>query len=165
MIQDVRADFALLLQIVDADGAPVDPDDLPTFRVLDGTAGVVGSGTAEQFQSGVVTGVTNANPAVVTSASHGLVSGTVVTVAGVGGATGANGTRVATVLSGSTFSVPVAAGGSYTSGGSWKATGLVKLPFDTSLRSVLEPGRAYTVLVDYEEGGDPRTRQLDFVAA
>lgn len=65
-----------------------------------------------------IAGVTNANPAVVTVASTAsLTSGNTYTIAGVGGATGVNGNRVVTVIDGTTFSVPVAAGGAYTSGG------------------------------------------------
>ena len=72
-------------------------------------------------QAGVVltiSTVSTANPGVVTtSAAHGLVSGDIVTIASVGGATQANGTWPVTVLSPTTFSIPVNVTGTYTSGG------------------------------------------------
>ena len=65
-----------------------------------------------------VSGVTIANPAVITtSAAHGLFSGDTVTIASVGGATAVNGTWIATVLSDTTFSVDVNNTNAYTSGG------------------------------------------------
>jgi hypothetical protein len=67
-----------------------------------------------------ITGVTNAASAVVTtSAAHGLGVGDKVTIAGVVGSTGVNGTWVISAVgSTTTFTVPVgAAPGAYTSGG------------------------------------------------
>jgi len=67
-----------------------------------------------------ITGVTNAASAVVTtSGAHGLGVGDKVTIAGVVGATGVNGTWViSTVGSTTTFTIPVgAAPGAYSSGG------------------------------------------------
>jgi hypothetical protein len=59
------------------------------------------------------------NPTVITtSTAHGLTTGwTGITVADVGGNTAANGVWTVTVLTPTTFSVPVAGNGSYTSGG------------------------------------------------
>lgn len=73
-------------------------------------------------QTGTITGVTNANPAVVTSAAHGLTTGQSVAISGVGVATGVNMTNTITVVDANSFSVPVAAGGAYTSGGTWWAS-------------------------------------------
>lgn len=66
-----------------------------------------------------ITGATNANPIVITtSGNHNLTSGDSVTIAGVGGNTAANVTgSTATVLSATTFSIPVTGNGAYTSGG------------------------------------------------
>lgn len=75
-----------------------------------------------------VTDATNANPIVVTTATHGLVDGDPVTIASVGGNTAANGNffiKKTTVGSATTFGlysdkdllVPVAGNGAYTSGG------------------------------------------------
>jgi hypothetical protein len=76
--------------------------------------------------TGAITGVTNASPPVVTSVAHGLAVGDVVTIYGVGGATGANDTfRVSAVGTVDTFTVQTLAAanpsapGVYTSGGTW----------------------------------------------
>jgi hypothetical protein len=75
--------------------------------------------------SAAITAITNATPPVVTSAAHGLSNNQLVTIYGVSGATGANGTwRVANVAT-DTFTLKTlangdpAAPGVYTSGGSW----------------------------------------------
>jgi hypothetical protein len=68
--------------------------------------------------SKAVSGVTVANPAVVTtSTAHGLATGQQVTISGTGGATAVNGTWTVTVLSGTTFSVAVNNTNAWTSGG------------------------------------------------
>ena len=67
-----------------------------------------------------ITGISNAAAAVVTTnLYHNLTTGSSVTIAGVLGMTGANGTWVATVLSATTFSIPYnsSAAPTYTSGG------------------------------------------------
>jgi len=80
-----------------------------------------------------VTGATNATPIVITTATHGLVSGAVVTVASVGGNTAANGTFKITVLSGTTFSLDGSVGnGAYTSGGTVQPRGSNQVGTGTS---------------------------------
>lgn len=75
--------------------------------------------------SGNITGATNANPIVVTSASHGLESGNIIFIRGVEGNTTANGVRKVTVLTDHTFSLQtvdgdnIVGGGAYTGGGEW----------------------------------------------
>ncbi len=66
-----------------------------------------------------VTGATNANPIVITTAApHGLTMGQPVKISGVLGNTAANVTgEKVTVLTDTTFSIPVAGSGGYTSGG------------------------------------------------
>lgn len=65
-----------------------------------------------------VTGVSIANPAVVTTdLNHGYATGQSVTITGVLGATIVNGTNVATVTGPKTFSLPVNNTNAYTSGG------------------------------------------------
>lgn len=65
-----------------------------------------------------VTGATNATPIVITTATHGLSTGDRVTVASVGGTTGANGDWAITVVSTTTFSLDTSVGNAaYTSGG------------------------------------------------
>jgi hypothetical protein len=65
-----------------------------------------------------VTGATNANPIVITTnINHNLISGNSATISGVLGNPAANGGFVVSVLSPTTFSIPVAGNGAYTGGG------------------------------------------------
>ncbi len=77
--------------------------------------------------AGAITGVTQANPAVVTSAAHGLVTGAAVTINGVGGMTQLNGNSyIITFVDANRFSlngVNSTNYGMYTSGGTWLCYG------------------------------------------
>lgn len=65
-----------------------------------------------------ITGASNATPIVITSASHGLATGDMVTIASVGGNTAANGTWKITKVGDNTFSLDGSVGNAaYTSGG------------------------------------------------
>jgi hypothetical protein len=90
-----------------------------------------------------VTNASNTTPVVITTAAHGLVTGQTVTVAGVLGNLGANGTFPIIVLSPTTFSLTGSAGtGAYT-----PATGTVTLPvvITTAVKHGLVTGQ--TVIV------------------
>jgi hypothetical protein len=66
----------------------------------------------------VITGVTNTTNPLVTSANHGLWTGDLVNINGVGGATGVNGQQLrVVVVDVNSFYVNVGAPGTYTSGG------------------------------------------------
>ena len=67
--------------------------------------------------SKAITGATNANPIVITSAAHGLTNGDSVVISGVLGNTAANGTKTVTVVNANSFSIATAGNGAYTSGG------------------------------------------------
>ena len=69
--------------------------------------------------SRAITGATNANPIVITSAAHGLTNGDSVVISGVLGNTNANGTKTVTVVNANTFSIATAGNAAYTSGGVW----------------------------------------------
>lgn len=64
-----------------------------------------------------ITGVTEANPAIVTVPNHGYANADTVIVAGVLGAIQANGVWDITVIDANTFSIPVHVTAPYTSGG------------------------------------------------
>lgn len=89
----------------------------PTLELTAWTAGATGA----------ITGATNATPIVITSTAHGLSTGDVVTISGVGGNTAANGTFRITNTGADTFSLQtlaagganVAGSGAYTSSGNW----------------------------------------------
>lgn len=73
-------------------------------------------------QTGVITDITAANPAVVTSANHGLLNGREVTFGEVGGMTEIEGLKgFTTYLTNDTFSVDIDTSGftAYTNGGQW----------------------------------------------
>lgn len=83
------------------------------FAFGDGTTG---------SQTALITGITNATNAVVTSTNHGLVSGTTIIINDVSGMTQVNGNSyLITVIDANTFSIGVnsTAFGVYTSGGVW----------------------------------------------
>lgn len=156
--------FSFLVQTVDETEAPVDADAVPTWRCY-GQNGLVasGSGSAAFAESGSISGATNVNPIVVTTtASHGITTGQPVVISGVGGNLAANGSFVATYLSATTFSIPIAGNGAYTSGGSWHSTGLYRVTLTGSILSSLEAGKTYTVVVTYAVGGDVKTETHTF---
>ncbi len=75
------------------------------------------------FGPTTISGASNATPITITSANHGLETGKIAKVSGVGGNSAANGTWTITVIDGNTFSLNTSAGnGNYTAGtGSWSA--------------------------------------------
>ena len=155
----------LLFVVVNANGAPIEPDAAPTWRLY-GANGLVASGTgsASSFETGTVTGATNTNPVTITTAApHGLSVGQSVTIYGVTGNFGANGTYVvASVPSATTFTVAAAGNGNYAGGGTWRATGLYKVAMAGSVLSSLEAGKTYTVVLAWLEGGMRRGGQITF---
>lgn len=167
MIQDISADFTLTFQLADSSDTPVSPDAAPTFRVYDGEDGLVGDGTATPFLTGDIDTVSNANPAVVTAASHKLRGVVRVTISGVVGPTAVNTTTTATVVDASTFTVPIdtSAASAYVSGGVWLAVGAYSIEFDSSIRSAMEPGRTYTVFIDYAVASARKVQTIYLEAA
>lgn len=150
-----------------ATGAPANPDANPTFRVY-GQTGLVstGNGTLSPFESGSITGATNANPIVITAVAHGLSTGAWVRITGVGGNTNANGLRQVTALTADTFSIGVAGNGAYTSGGTWKTEGLYLLDLTAatlpSLVAALEESMNYAVDVSWSESAAAKKATFQF---
>lgn len=139
----------IYLQTKNASKVPTNAASLPTFRVY-GASGLVHSGTAAFAKSGTVTGATNASPIVITSASHGLTTGTRITVADVLGNTAANGSFNVTNINATTFSLDGSTGnGAYTSGGTWQIAGLYALDIVASAGNGFESGQTYTVVVTF----------------
>jgi len=138
----------------DSTGSVVDLDVPPTYRVY-GPDGLLagGTGTLGYRDSGPVTGATNASPIEITSAAHGLTTGTLVSLAGVGGNPGANGTFTITVTGANTFTLNGSSGGgAYTAGGSWHVTGLYAVTLVCSAAAGYEAGVTYCVLVQGVKG-------------
>ncbi len=85
---------------------------------------------------------------VVTSATHGLTTGTQVSVGSVLGNTAANGTFSVTKLTDSTFELDGTSGsGDYTSGGVWNVTGLYAYSVAATAANGFEVGTSYYVLL------------------
>jgi len=146
-----------ILQLVkNASGTPVDTTALPLYRVYspDGALMTNGVGSAAKINTGAITGATNASPIVITSANHGLETGTLVTVSAVGGNTSANGTFAITKVNANTFSLDGSTGnGTYTSGGVWHATGVYSVTIDAESSSGYEKTQTYSVVVEWSISG------------
>lgn len=148
-IVDLETENFLVADLVrNSSQVPINADALPTYRVVGPDGNIVTSGTMEFLDTGSITNATNASPIVVTSAAHGLTTGTRVTISGVGGNPGANGTFVVTVVSPDTFSLNGSSGGgAYTSGGTWNVTGLYAAYIDVTAAGGFEAGSVYLVLI------------------
>jgi hypothetical protein len=121
----------------------------PIYRIY-GASGLMtnGTGSLTDKDTGVVTGATNATPIVITSAAHGLTTGMRVTVASVGGNTAANGAWTITRVNADTFSLDTSVGnGAYTSGGTWKATGLYEMSVTPTAANGYARGGSYDVIL------------------
>lgn len=90
-----------------------------------------------------VTGITNASPAVVTtSLTHNFTSGQTITITGATGTSGVNGTAlVATVISPTTFSIPI----NTTNSGTYTGNGVVTPNFRNVTASVYDYPDTYTI--------------------
>lgn len=128
------------------------------LRATSAAAGSVANGT-----TGSITSASSANPSVITTtAPHNLASGQIVTISGVTVNTVVNGTWVITVLSATTFSVPVAGSGSG-SGGTWTATGATYTGTGTSAITVTgTPNDDYFVQLLVVTGGTISTAGITF---
>ena len=142
------------IQTVDANGQDTDADAAPTFRIY-GPSGYLGvQGTSSFFESGSVTGATNAAPIVITSTAHGLTTGQRVTISGVLGNTAANGTFTIIRIDANTFSLNGTTGnGAYTSGGTWHTSGWYKYEPAIAGGSGFETGKSYEGRVQGVIGG------------
>lgn len=117
-----------------------------------------------------ITGVSTANPGVVTtSAAHGLTTGAEVGIIGVAGATQANGIWKVTVLSTTTFSIPVNVTGTYSgSGAFWvpcgpgievSGHGSLRLDAVETAHSGTSPSTTLSVWTSYDNGVTDTWRQ------
>lgn len=150
---DDTLDVSLLAE--NTSGQPVNADALPTYRVY-GPAGLMtgGTGSVALKDTGTITGVSGASPAVVTSAGHGLTNGTRVTITGVTGSgdiTNANTTALVANVTSDTFELAGVntTGGTWSSGGTWNVSGLYALEVDATAANGYASGQSYQVLVQY----------------
>jgi hypothetical protein len=136
-------------ELVTASNTPVNLDAAPTYRVY-GHTGLLpgGTGTMSFQDSGTITNATNASPIAVTSANHGLTTGTKVTISGVTGNTAANGSFIVTKVDVNTFTLNGSTGNSaYVSGGTWNTTGLYGATLTCGAAGGYEAGATYSLLV------------------
>jgi adhesin/invasin len=117
------------------------------------TVAIATSGTTAAVTL-AVTGTSNANPDVITVASTAtLTTGNTVTITGAVGDTAINGTFVVSVLSGTTFSIPVAGNGAWTSGGTvTEASTLTNSIITTTTASGLAVGDQITIAGSTDTG-------------
>lgn len=157
--------LAAAIAIAPPTGVPVDPTVNPTYRVYDGdTLLPNGTGSLSQLDTGVITGATNASPIAITSTAHGLQTGNVVKITGVGGNTAANGTFVVTRTGANTFTLDGSTGnGAYTSGGAWHVLGLYELALTVSAGAGYEAGRLYNVRIDWQASSVNYTKIVSFI--
>ena len=153
----------LLFLLRTSAGVPVEPDSAPKFKIV-GPSGLVSgassSGTASSLESGNISGATNASPIVITSAGHSVVVGQSVKIASVGGNTAANGTFIVSAKDTNTFTLSGSTGnGAYTTGGTWRTTGLYKVTVSTQ---GLTPGQTYTCILTWLESTAQRSMQATF---
>lgn len=165
---ELESEFVSSILVANASQVPVNADALPTYRVY-GPAGLMagGTGSLSLKDSGAITNVTAAAPAVVTSTGHGLSNGTKVTVSGVSGS-GAMGNANTTALvanaSSNTFELAgvSTATGSYSSGGTWNVAGLYEFDITPQEANGFEAGENYSVLVTYVVSGTTYADQYTF---
>jgi hypothetical protein len=101
----------------DARAAVLGGENNVAFSVDSVVAG--GKGNNAGGGSGTITGVSIANPTVITSASHGLSTGETIAISGTATASSIIGNRVVTVTGTNTFTVPVSVISVTTGSGSW----------------------------------------------
>jgi hypothetical protein len=149
-------------------GAPISPDSNPKARIY-GQEGFVDTGdvTLTPFESGTITGATNASPIVVTfGTANTLTTGTALLIAAVGGNTNANGLHIITVLSTTTAQLDVNGNAPYTSGGTWQTAGLYLLDLTVaavpSLVAALEAGQNYAVDITWAVSSSPKKATFQF---
>lgn len=152
----LSATFKGVIVAKDASDTPTEPAAAPTFRVYS-PSGYLINGTAAKLDTGTITGVSIASPAVITCAAHGLTTGARVTISGVtgtGAITNVNTTEVVTRIDANTFSIPVSTvGGTYTSGGTWTLTGCYRISVDCTAGNGFAAGEVYTAVVVFSVGG------------
>lgn len=150
------------LLVVNTSGTPINADALPTFRVY-GPNGFVTSGSVSLRDSGSVTNASNQVPIIITSTTHGLTTGAYVTISGVEGNTGANGTFNVTKIDGNSFSLDSSVGtGSYTTGGTWNVAGLYAYSIPVVGVTGFEKGENYQILFEYAISAVTTQQTIDF---
>lgn len=140
------SELSAVLMVRNTSNVPIQADSAPIFRIYGENGAAIDQGTLSNKETGSITGATNANPIVITSANHGLQNGLKVTITGVGGNTAANTTAVVANKTTNTFELQgVAGNGAYTSGGQWAVTGLYSWSYTPTNAAGFDVGQTYHV--------------------
>lgn len=136
-----------------------------TVLAVRATTATVGSINNAGAVGGAITGATNATPIVITTTTaHNLVDGDVVTVASVGGNTGANGTFMVDVTGSTTFILLGSVGnGAYTSGGTTTRTGTIMSRAGSGTSELTFTGTPtddYYIITNVLQGGTVGTDEI-----
>ncbi len=153
------------LMVLDSARTPINLDSFPAVRIY-GPLGLLTTVTAVAsfLDFGAITAATNASPIQVTSADHGLTTGTYITVKGVLGNTAANGSTTVTVIDDNTFTLDGSVGNNnYTSGGAWNVTGLYVYAIDCTSVNGFEAGTTYYALIQGVAAGVQTADQQTFI--
>lgn len=131
--------------------APTNASATPTYRIYGSSGTPVLTGTLNGFRdSGTLTNATNVSPIVVTQASHGYQTGMRVTISGVSGNTGANGTFTITRIDGNSYSLDGSTGtGTYGGGGSVNVSGLYYFSIACTSGNGFASGQNYSIVFSY----------------
>lgn len=145
------------LLVKGTNNAPANSANFPTFRVYSSSGYLSLNGTTTFLNSAAITGVTLANPAVVTSNAHNLQTGNRVTITDVQGPTNANTTTTVTRLDANTFSldgVNTSGQGAYVANtGTWNLTGAYRASVDCTAANGFVAGENYSVLYAWTLSG------------
>lgn len=153
----------LRFRVKNTSNQPVNADALPTWRVYD-SSGVIDNNTVAESENDVISNVTGSSPLTVTSAGHGLSTGAYITVEGVEGETGANGSFTITKVDADSFTLDGSStAGAYTSGGNWNTAGAYTVTIACTAGNGFEQGGVYTVFVDYEVSATQTSQEFRFV--
>jgi hypothetical protein len=156
--------LVLFVLITDSSSQPIEPDAAPTFRIY-GPSGLLPSagGTCTPAHTGTVTAASNASPIAITSGGHGLATGQIVTISGVSGNTAANGTFTITKVDADHYTLNGSTGnGNYTSGGTWRLTGLYKATVPALGGSGFESNETYVAHLAWLASSSPRAATQSF---
>lgn len=147
---DLESTLVGTLLVTNTSFTPIDADALPKYRVY-GPNGFVQAGSVTQRDSGSITAASNDAPISITSALHGLTTGSYLTISGVLGNTGANGTFLITKVDDNSFTLDGSTGvAPYTSGGEWHLAGLYGVSIVCQGVSGYEKSEVYQIAYTYE---------------
>ena len=156
------ASYVGVLLVTDGSLTPVNADALPTYRVY-GPDGFVKDGTTLFKDEGTISNATNASPIVITSTSHGLTTGALITLSGATGNTAANGTNYVTRIDSNTFSLDGTTGdGAYVDGGTWNVTGLYGFTISAAGIEGYDAGENYQAQFSYDVAAAPQSQIHSF---